>query len=362
MKPEPIIELYRHDFRSFIAFVFRELYPEKVFVANWHIDVIADRLMRCSPGGDQRLMINVPPRYLKSLCASIAWPLFLLARNPGLRICVFTGTRELASDFTELRTRLLQSSRFQRIFPNMRFRHLGDALRFYNGAELVQTIVHRSQLGRGADIIIIDDPISAAHVENERLRSDLNHWYHAEIVPRLNNKRRAAIIVVMQRLHHKDLCAHLSGPDWERVKLAAIAAEDEEWELGGGERYRRASGEVLCEGQEDRAALRERLRQLGGRNFYAQYLQVPLTTPWAPCEWGIRGSVAYDGWEPGMPFARIPIFPDPTLNILDKYFGERPPYWRPGMRKATEEEWGRAFYLHQTRLLGMHRHREAATV
>ena len=125
-----------------------------------------------------------------------------------MRICVFSGTRELAADFSNLRTRLLKSKRFRAIFPNMRYKQVGDTLRFDNGSELVQTQVLRSQIGRGADLVIIDDPISPTNAENEKLRSEVNRWYDAEITRRLNNKKAAAVLVVMQRLHLDDLCGH----------------------------------------------------------------------------------------------------------------------------------------------------------
>ena len=96
--PTPL-DFYRHDFLSFVRFVFHELYPGKPYIDGWHVEVMADALMRCAPGDERRLIINVPPRYLKSLCASIAWPLFILAHHPQRRVFVCAGTRELAADF-----------------------------------------------------------------------------------------------------------------------------------------------------------------------------------------------------------------------------------------------------------------------
>ena len=87
MKRSHLRGLYRSDFRTFISFAFRELYPEKVFVDGWYLDIVCDELMRCGPDGNRRLILNLPPRYLKSFCASIAWPLFMAARHSGMRIC-----------------------------------------------------------------------------------------------------------------------------------------------------------------------------------------------------------------------------------------------------------------------------------
>ena len=235
------IDLYRFDFRSFVEFAFRELHPDKSFIPNWHIDVMADRLMAAMPDNSGRIILNVPPRHLKSFCATIAWPLFVLARSPGLRICVFAGTRELAASFSDLRLRLLRSKRFKAIFPSLKFQEITDGVRFANGSELIQTVVHRSQIGRGADIVIIDDPISPADAQQEKKHKALSAWYDGEIVPRLNNKAAASIVVVMQRLHQRDLCTDLFAgrESWTRVVMPALAAHDEEWRLSDGTVYRR---------------------------------------------------------------------------------------------------------------------------
>jgi hypothetical protein len=347
------IDLYRFDFRGFVEFAFRELYPGKPFIAGWHVDVLADRLTTCGPGGGGRLVINVPPRHLKSFCASITWPLFVIARQPGVRICVFSGSRELSADFAELRRRLLKSKRFRAVFPNMRCKQVGDTLRFDNGSELVQTQVLRSQIGRGADLVIIDDPISPTNAENGKLRSEINRWYDAEITPRLNNKKAASVVVVMQRLHPEDLCGHLArGIDpWETLVLPAVAANDEQWALVGGVTYSRSRGEALCLGLEDINSLHDRLEQVGGYNFYAQYLQAPQgSRHGSPYRW--HGMVVYDGWKPGMPAARVPLFGRQHEEVIrEEYFGIRPPWWMPGLRDATDDEWQEAAMLQQAKLM-----------
>jgi hypothetical protein len=350
------VDLYRHDFLSFVRFVFQELYPGKRYIDGWHVEVMADALMHCAPGGEQRLIINVPPRYLKSLCASIAWPLFILARHPHLRIVVTAGTRELAAEFYELRSQLLTSKRFLHVFPNMQATPITDGWRFANRSELVQTIVGRSQIGRGADLIIIDDPISPSRARSQKACASINAWYDSEILPRLNNKASAGLIVVMQRLAIQDLCAHLlSGSDeWRHVALSAVARDDETWELTNGRVHHRPAHEVLCEELENREALLERLDQIGGLNFYAQYLQVPTTTPdGSNYRRFRRPTLVPEDWKPGMPtipmimFGRLNI----SADIRHRYFGGPDPDDRTGLREQTEEEWLEEFRNQQLRLV-----------
>ena len=345
------IDFYRHDFRSFVEFVFNELHPGKRLIPNWHIDVMADRLMTAMPDAGARLILNVPPRHLKSICATIAWPLFVLARSPGVRICVFAGTRELAANFSELRLRLLRSKRLQNIFPNLKFQEITDGLRFANGGELIQTVVHRSQIGRGADIIIIDDPISPADAQQEKKRKALIAWYDGEIVPRLNNKASASIVVVMQRLHRDDVCSDLvAGREiWTQVALPSLAAQDEEWRLSNGTIFRRSFGDALFPALEDREALLQRLKQVGGYHFYSQYLQAPVVsaTRMQTFAWWV-----YDGWKPGMPTVTQQLKQlDVAVDIRRAYYGEKIPEWRPGLRKMTSDELDESTRLQQIRLI-----------
>lgn len=350
------VDLYRYDFLSFVRFAFHELHPGKAYIDGWHVEVIADALMRCAPGGERRLIINVPPRHLKSLCASIAWPLFILAHYPHLRICVCAGTRELAGEFNELRLRLLTSPRFLHLFPNLKASKITDGWRFDGGGELVQTIVGRSQIGRGADLIIIDDAISPSRARHPKHCAAINRWYDAEILPRLNNKGAAALVVVMQRLAKQDLCGHLlSGSDqWRHLALSAVAKEDECWVTASGRTHKRSAHEVLCEGLENREALLKRLDQIGGLNFYAQYLQAPTTTPdgtdYRPFR---RPTLVAEGWKPGMPKIPATLFGRMNIDadIRHHYFGGPNPDDRAGLREPTEEEFYEEFRIQQTNLM-----------
>ncbi len=116
-------------------------------------------------------------------------------------------------------------------------------------------------VGRGADLIVIDDPIAPARVHDEPRRRAVNKWFHAEVIQRLNDKTNGAVIVVMQRLHHEDLCGHLlSGEQpWVHLNLPAIAVEDEEWRLSRGRVMTRRKGEALAPAIDSRVTLFRRM-------------------------------------------------------------------------------------------------------
>jgi hypothetical protein len=82
--------------------------------------------------------------------------------------------------------------------------------------------------GRGADFIIIDDPLKPDEALSETQRNAVNEWYVHTLYSRLNDKRTGSIIIIMQRLHEDDLVGHvLEQEQWQHLRLPAIAEEDE---------------------------------------------------------------------------------------------------------------------------------------
>jgi hypothetical protein len=256
--------LYRSDFSAFLRFAFRELNPSQPLVDTWHIDVLAD-LARVLGGDIQRLIINLPPRSLKSLSASIAMPVWALGRNPALKIMSVAGSRELAKDLEQAARDLMMSPRCRALFPHLRTDGKRGDLCLPHGGQRIAGTVGQSLIGRGADLIIIDDPLSPAHANDEARRNSVNTWFDAEVIQRLNDKTKGAVIVVMQRLHCEDLTAHLLGGDqpWTHLNLPAIATGDETWRLPRGKTHVRRKGEALAPAIESREQLIDRLLQIG---------------------------------------------------------------------------------------------------
>jgi predicted phage terminase large subunit-like protein len=134
--------------------------------------------------------------------------------------------------------------------------------------------------GRGADIIIIDDPLKPDDALSETKRKAVNEWYDNTLLSRLNDKTAGAIIMIMQRLHQDDLVGHvLDQDDWEIVRFPAIAEEDEyyviESVLGKAE-FRRAEGEALHPAREPLTTLARMRESMGEYNFASQYQQSPM--------------------------------------------------------------------------------------
>ena len=276
MKTDQIKALYRSDFSAFLRFAYGELHRNQPLADTWHIDVLADHLERVARGEITRLIINMPPRSLKSLAASIALPVWMHGRNPALKIMSIAGSRELAGDFERGRRELMTAPRFRSLYPHLKPEDRGRNLYLPHGGRQISAVVGGKLVGRGADLIVIDDPIGPAKVHDEPSRRAVNKWFDAEVIQRLNDKTKGAVIIVMQRLHHEDLSAHLlRDKRWVHLNLPAMATEDEVWKLSRGQILTREKRGALAPTIDDSEALFTLLLQLGAYNFAAQYQQKP---------------------------------------------------------------------------------------
>ncbi|KJV66333.1 hypothetical protein APHNP_0221 [Anaplasma phagocytophilum str. ApNP] len=117
------------QFTKFIKLVFETVSPGSTYVNNWHIRVMADRLQAAHEGKIKRLIVNVPPRMMKSICVSVAWPAWILGLNPCARIIVASYS-QLLSEKLSLDTKcVLQSSWYRAIFPEVEISKLQNSRR-----------------------------------------------------------------------------------------------------------------------------------------------------------------------------------------------------------------------------------------
>ena len=133
--------------------------------------------------------------------------------------------------------------------------------------------------GRGADVILIDDPLKPADAMSQSRRAAANDWFDSTLYSRLNDKQKGAIVIVMQRLHEDDLAGHVLGQGgWEVVSFPAVAEDDETHAIEtprGPWTFRRSAGAALDPAREPLPIL-ERIRAtIGEYNFAAQYQQRP---------------------------------------------------------------------------------------
>jgi hypothetical protein len=273
--------LLRQDFATFVARCFPDLNPQAELAPNWHLEIIAAKLMAVRRGRIRRLIINLPPRHLKSLMASIAFPAWCLGHDPSAQILCVSYAQDLADKLARDCRSIMMSPWYRSIFPT----------RLGSQRQAVQEFVTTRQgyrlatstggvlTGRGADIILIDDPLKPEEALSDAQRQAANDWFDHTLYSRLNDKRHGAIVIIMQRLHEDDLVGHvLTQEPWEVLSFPAIAESDEVHEIEtiwGPQCFRRRRGEALHPDREPLETLDRIRRTVGEYNFAGQYQQSP---------------------------------------------------------------------------------------
>jgi hypothetical protein len=344
--------MYRTNFGAFAEAAFGELHSNAQLDRNWHINVLADRLATFSLGGTTRLMINLPPRSLKSFMTSIAMPAFTLGRDPRFKILILAGTPDLAADLRTNITRLMRSDRYRSIFGGIEWTEENRTLRFAQGGSLSVLKYGEAIIGKGYDIIIIDDPQSPSQVEDEAHRKEVLSYFQSGVLPRLNNMGSGRVALVQQRLHAEDLSGSVSSTGWDRLVISAISREDERWETQGGA-ITRAKGGALCEARESKEQLKETLLHMDPMQFSAQYLQSPYPPDDSDCKafwvWELPGE-NYDPERDILPCGVVKVHIRDM--ILERYFNGPPiPYSYVNPNPTSIDWWERTTIRHQAELV-----------
>jgi predicted phage terminase large subunit-like protein len=270
------------DFLLFAHEAFTEIEPGKTLVESWHNHHLAWLLGEVAAGRERRVIINIPPRALKSLLVSVIFVAFLLGRNPTLKVIVASHTAELARTHAANFRRLIDSELFRRVFPTFQLAPDGDRLftqkTTANGYRKA-TSVGATITGHGADLIILDDPNRAKDISSVTHRAKVNAYYDQELFTRLNDKSRGQVLVVMQRLHEDDLTGHLlARGKWTHTVIPARATEDLAFRVGPDDDdvFVRPAGDILLPTFNNEDTLEDLRATLGSLSFEAQYQQNPV--------------------------------------------------------------------------------------
>ena len=270
--------LLRSDLRFFVWKCFQTILPGTPYLPNWHIEAIVHQLMRVQAGDVSRLLINQPPRSLKSICVSVAYVAWLLGHNPKRRIIVVSYANDFAAELHRQFRMVVDALWYRALFPMMRpAKDSGAELVTTAGGGRYATSIGGTLTGRGADLIIVDDPLKAEEAMSEAARKRVIDWYAGTLVSRLNDKENGPIIVIMQRLHENDLAGHLLGHGgWEHLDLPAIALDDTAIPLGQGKMKMRKVGDLLHPERESKDVLDRIKAEVGSLMFSCQYQQRPI--------------------------------------------------------------------------------------
>ena len=212
--------------KDFLAFV-KHVWPE--FIEGKHHKKISEKFNKLAKGEIKRLIINMPPRHTKSEFASYLLPSWMVGRKPDLKIIQTTHTTELAIRFGRKAKLLIDSPEYQQVFKT-RLREDSQAAGKWEteqGGEYYAAGVGSAITGRGADLLIIDDPHSEQDALNVQALERAYEWYTSG--PRQRLQPGGAIVVVMTRWNMKDLTGmllksqkELKSDKWEVIEFPAI--------------------------------------------------------------------------------------------------------------------------------------------
>lgn len=269
--------LVKSDLNAFIRQSFRELYPGKEFLENWHIDAITYCLQEAWEGRVPRLIINMPPRHLKSFIVSVVMPAFILGRDPTAKIICVSYSAELSKTLMLDFRKIIESPWYKKLFPGTIFTKITEGkIVTSEGGYRYASSVGGSLTGIGGDFILIDDPIKPEDAQSEVIRDSTNEWFRSTLLSRLDSKEHGVIILVMQRLHVNDLTGYIEGmSSCNKLSLPAIATKSENIPIHKDETYFRMEGEPLHEEMESLKTLERIQDEIGPYNFAAQYQQTP---------------------------------------------------------------------------------------
>lgn len=268
--------------RAFIAAAWPVLEPATPFVPGWHIDAMAEHLEAVSRGEIRALVINVPPRHMKSLCVSVFWPVWSWTYRPSTRWLYASYALSLSIRDSLKCRRLIESAWFQerwgtvfRLAPdqNMKSRFDND-----KSGYRIATSVGGAATGEGGDVIVADDPHKVAEVESDAMRTSVIDWWDGTMATRLNDPKRGAKVIVMQRTHTEDLAGHvLAQGGAELLALPAEYDPDTSRVTAIGWRDPRTlAGELLWAERMGRPELDGLRRQLGSYRYAGQFDQQPV--------------------------------------------------------------------------------------
>ena len=263
-------KLAEASLRDFVQFGWHHAGEPGRFESNWHIDAICDHLTAVADGGIRRLLINIPPRHMKSLASCVFFPAWLWAQNPdpndrghglavrpgtwrgpGTKFMFLSYSQDLSMRDSVKSRRLMESAWYKRHWGD-RFGFTSDTqLRYINtvGGHRISTSVGGRVTGDGGDIIMFDDPHNVLETESPTVREKVLRFWDESMQTRLNDQKTGVFIIIMQRVHETDLSGHVlaKAMGWDHLCLPAFYEPDHPFQVKSSIGFTdpRAPGEPL---------------------------------------------------------------------------------------------------------------------
>ena len=267
---------------EFIRQAWDVIEPGTAYIHNWHIDLIAEYLQAVNDGEIHRLLINMPPRHMKSIEATVCYPVWTWTRHPEKRFIKVSYFDSLSRKHNILSRDIIRSPWYQKNWGSV-FSLKDDVNRqnhFQNdhAGMLLSTSVGGALTGEGGDVIIIDDPQNPLMANSEAERQNTISFFQNTLQTRLNDPKTGAFIIIMQRLHEMDLSGYVLTEDLGYTHLCLPAESPERVVIHFPKSRRdivREEGDILNPERFDKAVLDNLKKSLGSLQYAGQFQQVP---------------------------------------------------------------------------------------
>jgi predicted phage terminase large subunit-like protein len=291
-------ELATRRLRDLVLQAWAVVEPSTPFVPGWHIDAIIEHLEAVTLGQIRNLLINVPPRHMKSLLVSVLWPAWEWIRFPERRWLYSSYGAQLSIRDSIKCRRLIESPWYQARWGD-RFALTSDQNtkgRFDNNRSgyRLATSVGGAATGEGGDRIVCDDPHNVQEAESDSVRKSTVDWFDVVMSTRVNDPKTSARVVVMQRCHQQDLSGHLlEQGGWEHLCLPAEYESSRRATSIGFVDPRQNHGELLWPERFGPVEMESLKRSLGSYATAGQLQQRP-----SPAEGGLLKRHWWRYWQP----------------------------------------------------------------
>lgn len=253
--------------------------PGTQLVWNWHLDLICAHLEAVTRGEVKRLLINIPPRFMKSLLVSVFWPCWAWTRRSSLRWLFASYSQVLSIRDSRKCRRIVESEAYRRWWPEVVLvSDQNQKTRFENAQSGVRlaTSVGGVVTGEGGDCVVVDDPHNMIEVLSDVQREAALVWWDEAMSTRVNDPRTGAHVIVMQRLHERDLAGHvLAQGGYTHLCLPMEFEVERRCVTPFGADPRTEEGELLWPERFDAEWLESKKRQMGAYAIAGQFQQRP---------------------------------------------------------------------------------------
>lgn len=284
-------ELAKRSLKFYIKEMWHVVEGRKPFEDSFYIDVICEHLEAIFNSDIQNLIINIPPRHLKSLICCVFFPSWIWTNDASFRM-IFAAYASALSKRDSIKTRnIIRSPLYSRWFlQNGAYGNFEESFSISDDMDQtskfsnnklgfrIATSVDGSATGDGGDLIVVDDPTSASQSHSVTARDNANFWYDQVFQNRLDDRRTGRRLIIMQRLHEKDLTGHIleNHEGYEHLVIPVEYTTKRFLTTSLNWKDPRKEGEFLIPERYGEDQKRADLKAMGNAGYSGQMLQSPV--------------------------------------------------------------------------------------